>query len=73
VTIYSPMPPEKIYAGMQKDAEPFQEILVNGVIMQIQPINPTQAKIVRIISPNPQDYLNPAYAPGQVIRFNPDL
>jgi hypothetical protein len=73
VTIYSIMPDEQIFAGMDEMQDPVEEINLHGMIMQVQPINERQARIVRLISPNPQDYLNPAYAPGEVIHYQPSL
>ncbi|UUZ85975.1 YlzJ-like family protein [Paenibacillus sp. P26] len=47
------------------------ELVVNGVTMEVQPINQQQASIVRLISCNPQDFLNPRFAPGRLIEFQP--
>lgn len=70
--MYSIVPLEDIFEGIENN-EPNQEIELNGVIMQVQPMNSYQAKVVRLISPNPQDYLNPAYSPGQIISFHPQF
>lgn len=71
---YTVLPLEAVMEGI--DNENFArtvEIVINGITMQIQPINPQQATIVRLISCNPQDYLNPQYAPGRLIEFQPVL
>ncbi|NDI33330.1 YlzJ-like family protein [Chengkuizengella sediminis] len=70
--MYSIVPLDDIFDGIENN-EPNQEIELNGVIMQVQPMNAYQAKVVRLISPNPQDYLNPAYSPGQIIYFQPQF
>ncbi|TVY10599.1 YlzJ-like family protein [Paenibacillus cremeus] len=67
---YSILPYETVMQGVE-DVETPVEIVINGVTMQVQQINPHQATIVRLLSCNPQDYLNPQYAPGRLIEFQP--
>lgn len=71
MTIYSSMPEELIFQGMDEADYAFQHIRLDGMEMQVQMINANQAKIVRIFSPIPDDYLNPAYTPGTVVTFPP--
>lgn len=70
---YTILPLDKVLEGMEdlESGPQSLEIVMNGVIMQVQPINQTQATIVRLISCNPQDFLNPQYAPGRLIEFQP--
>lgn len=68
--IYSAIPTEVILEGWGQYEQQLQELNYNGVTMQVELLAPNQAKVVRLISPNPQDYLNPAYTPGQVIHFH---
>jgi hypothetical protein len=70
--LYTPLPLEQVLEGFDKAPAPYEEIQLGGLTMQLEPNGPYSGKIVRMISPNPNDYLNPAYAPGQVIRFYPD-
>lgn len=69
--IYSCMPLEVILEGIEQMGDDLQEISMNGVTLQVQLLNGHQAQIVRLISPNPQDYLNASFAPGQIIQFQP--
>lgn len=71
--IYSTMPLELIFQNEDAHAYDCQEVQIGGVTMIVQPTGMNEAKIVRLISPNPQHYLNPSYAPGQKIYFRPDL
>ena len=71
--MYTAIPQDQLWDGFDDKVEPYQEIYMNGLIMQVQPLNAYQAKIVRIVSPDPQDYLNPSYLPGQMIRFRPSV
>jgi hypothetical protein len=71
--IYSVMPMEYILQNEDDSVYEHVELQMGPVTMLVQPIGMNQARIVRLISPNPQDYLNPSYAPGQKIFFRPDL
>jgi myo-inositol-hexaphosphate 3-phosphohydrolase len=75
MTLYTIIPEDQVLAGINDSAAatPTQEIEVNGMTMEVEPINGYQAKIVRLHSPNPQDYLNPRHAPGQLIHFSPTV
>lgn len=71
---YTVLPLEVVMEGIDQEEFPRPvEIVMNGVTMQVQLINAQQATIVRLISCNPQDYLNPQYAPGRMIEFQPVL
>jgi hypothetical protein len=70
MTLYTILPLETVFAGMDKvEQEEYVEVSINGVTMQVKPINAQQASIVRLLSCNPQDYLNPQYSPGRIIEF----
>ncbi|WP_274361403.1 YlzJ-like family protein [Paenibacillus thermotolerans] len=70
--LYTPMPLEQIFQGIEDIAAP-QEITLNGVTMQVEVLSASQARIVRLISPNPDDYMNESYAPGSIIQFTPSV
>lgn len=73
MTLYTPIPLETVFAGMDEFKPRYMNIRLNGIDMQVEMINGIQARIVRLLSGNPNDYLNPAYAPGAVIEFQPAL
>ncbi len=68
--IHSIVPIEQIFEGFDQIRDELEEIQMDGLIIQVLPINSRQAKIVRLISPNPHDYLNPKYAPGEMIDYH---
>ncbi|MFE5319540.1 YlzJ-like family protein [Paenibacillus sp. NPDC056579] len=70
---YTVMPLEVVMEGIENMESNQMEIVVNGISMQVQPLNANQASIVRIISCNPQDFMNPQYSPGRVIEFQPTI
>lgn len=72
--MYTTMPLELVFENMEQvEKQELQEIdLGRGITMLIEPTGAYQGKIVRLISPNPQDYLNPRFAPGEIISFHPE-
>jgi hypothetical protein len=73
MTIYSIMPMEVIFAGMDQQTYNFVEVTVGGILMQVEIVGVNQAKIVRLLSCRPEDYLNPAYTPGTMIFYQPSF
>ncbi|MCZ8512308.1 YlzJ-like family protein [Paenibacillus filicis] len=72
MTHYTILPMDAVLEGLEEmDKTQTLEISVDGVTMQVQPLNQRQASIVRLISCNPQDFLNPRFAPGRLIEFEP--
>lgn len=69
---YCAMPMEVVAKNEDPSVYENMEIQWNGVTMLVQPCGTNEARIVRLISPDPYDYMNPAYAPGQVLRFLPE-
>ena len=73
--MYTTMPLEFVFENMeQTEKQNIREISMGaGVTMLVEPTGSSEGKIVRLISPDPQDYLNPRFAPGQTISFRPDF
>ena len=44
-----------------------QEVTIQGCVMQVIPIDSGSGSVVRLLSTNPDDYLNPALQPGSVV------
>lgn len=68
---YTPLPLESVFEGWDKPRSAAKEVVVKGVTMLVEPVNESEAKIVRVISSNPQDFLNPSFSPGKTISFFP--
>lgn len=71
--IYSPVPIEFIFEGYDQMKLNYREIQIENTTMVVDQISSSEGKIIRLISPNPQDYLNPKYQPGTMIQFNPTI
>ncbi|CEP66809.1 YlzJ-like protein [Moorella glycerini] len=69
--IYSPMPWELIWEGAENFCPRRQEIKVGHLTLEIEPLSFNQARVVRLISTNPADYLAGPYQPGAVLEFAP--
>jgi hypothetical protein len=67
--LYTPLAADQVLNGMENAIVPPVEIRMGEAILQVQPIGARQAKIVRLISPDAQAYLNPGLAPGTVIEW----
>ncbi|MDR6552757.1 YlzJ-like family protein [Paenibacillus qinlingensis] len=70
---YSVIPMEVIFEGFDAFSPQYLDIEVDGFMMQIEPLSGYQARIVRLYSCNPQDYLNDQYAPGTLISYRPQI
>lgn len=69
--IYSIIPLETIFEGIERETEPTIEAEIDGILMQLQPTVRGQARIVRLLTPEPRHYLNPAYQPGELVMLQP--
>jgi len=70
---YSTVPMEVVFQNYdQLEKQELKELQFGHMTMLVEPTGPFEGKIVRMISPVPQDYLNPQLAPGQPITFQPD-
>jgi len=66
--LYTHLPLEQVLAGLDELEAP-QDIAFENVMLQVQPLPGGKGRVVRLISPRPEDYLNPRYAPGAVIAL----
>lgn len=69
--IYSPLPIETIFDGYDQMKLNYREVQFGNITMVIEQISDAEGRIVRVISPDPQDYLNPQYQPGKTFSFRP--
>jgi len=74
MTWYSVMPMDYTGVQLEEPAPPLsKEVRVEGILMEVEPLAEDQAKIVRLLDCMLQDYLNPRYAPGAIIRYIPTM
>jgi hypothetical protein len=65
--LYTIYPPEAVMAEENVDDGGFFEIEVEGKRVLLSPDGPGQGRIVRMISTDPEDYLDPRFSPGNMI------
>ncbi|MCC3381290.1 YlzJ-like family protein [Paenibacillus farraposensis] len=70
MTLYTVMPMEMVWEGMWKEPEALAEVRVDGLLMQVQPLESRRGIIVRLLECPLEAYLNPRYEPGQVIEWS---
>lgn len=61
---------EQVMEGSDKDYE-LEELNVGSAIMLVENLE-GERRIQRLISPDPNDYLNPAWQPGTVVSSRKD-
>lgn len=72
MTLYTVVPIELVWDGGLREYPVLEEISMNGVLMQVQRLENNQMKIERVLNCSLEQYLNPSYAPGQIIRMRPE-
>ncbi|MCR4402150.1 MAG: YlzJ-like family protein [Firmicutes bacterium] len=70
--LYTVLPLEVVMDGMDKERT-FVDVEIQGVKMTVEQLSSTEAAIVRIISTDPQHFLDPGLQPGTRIRLAPTL
>ncbi len=68
---YAALPFELIFAPNNEERErEYIEIHFSDLSLIVQPMSVNRFKIVRVISTNPQVYLNPALTPGHYLTLS---
>lgn len=66
--VYSVMPPQWTLEGFGENYKRIQET-IDGVTVELEPAGENAVRIARVISTNPQDYLNPNLQPGRLLSY----
>jgi len=61
------IPLELVFEGMDSFVPNYINVEISGVQMQVEALEAGKARIIRLYSPNPADYLNPAWVPGSIV------
>jgi len=69
--LYSPMVPELIWEGVEEYRPVFKEFKLGRITLVVEPLTFTQARVIRLISTDPADYLYSPYQPGKIVEFIP--
>lgn len=66
--LYTPIPMEIVLEGLDKERT-YREVQIDGITMIVERINDSESKIIKLISTNPSDFLNPAFQPGKILSY----
>jgi len=66
--LYTTLPEEVVLEGMDQQRN-WIETEFEGIKMQVEPLSFGEARVVRIYSTDPRDFLNPRIQPGAVINY----
>jgi hypothetical protein len=68
--LYTPLPLERVLEGWDRVAAGV-EVEAGGARLLVEPCGPGLARVVRLLSTDPRDYLRPEFSPGAVLRLGP--
>ncbi|MBE3553117.1 MAG: YlzJ-like family protein [Kyrpidia tusciae] len=71
--LYTAVPLSFVFAGEARPAAPKMEIRFGSACLEVESIGADRVRIVRLISPNPSDYLRPEYQPGRELSLYPGI
>ncbi|MBZ4654935.1 MAG: YlzJ-like protein [Peptococcaceae bacterium] len=70
--LYTPVPPELIWQSVNEESQPgLEELVINEVQIQVSRNHHNQIRIERILSTDPQVYLNKRFQPGMSVLVEP--
>ncbi len=68
--LYTPVSFQEIFEGADdQETSNMHEIDYQGVKIVVEPVSPSHGKIVRLISTDSNDYLNPNLQPGNFVNY----
>ena len=65
MTLYTIMSMEQVWEGAFNNYATTREVSVQGMLMQVEPMEEGRARIVRLLD----CYLDPSYSPGAIIML----
>ncbi|NLP36623.1 MAG: hypothetical protein GX357_03095 [Firmicutes bacterium] len=68
--LWTIVPLSLVMEGSETFTPQYKEIKRNNAIIIVEESDHSAAKIVRVISTNPSDYLHPALQPGSIIKLD---
>ncbi|GGF79907.1 hypothetical protein GCM10010912_26120 [Paenibacillus albidus] len=67
--LYTVTPMEQVWEGAIRAATVTREVTYQGMLMQVEPLEQGQARIVRLLHCPLNRYLDPALSPGAIISL----
>lgn len=69
MTLYTVMPMEQVWEGIFSNYAATREVMVQGMLMQVEPMEEGRAKIVRLLDCPLDRYLDSSFSPGSIISL----
>lgn len=69
MTLYTVMPMEQVWEGAFNTMTTTREVTIQGMLMQVEPLEEGKARIVRLLDCPLERYLDSAYSPGAIISL----
>ena len=68
--LWTPLPLEQVLEESHQASPAIEEVLIEGKRLQVESLDGHRARVVRLLSLDPADYLDPRWQPGQVVSYN---
>lgn len=69
MTLYTVMPMEQVWEGTFSNYIATREVVVQGMLMQVEPMEEGRARIVRLLDCPLSRYLDSSFSPGAIISL----
>lgn len=69
MTLYTVMPMEQVWEGSFSNLAMTRDVVVQGMLMQIEPLEEGRARVVRLLDCPLERYLDSTYSPGAIISL----
>ncbi|MEW6448259.1 MAG: YlzJ-like family protein [Bacillota bacterium] len=66
MVLYTPLPPELVLEGLEPKRH-FKEAVIGGIPAVVEEVSTGRGRLVRLLSTDPFDYLNPSLSPGKMV------
>lgn len=70
--LYTTMPQELMFQ-QEVDFSKHNTVEINGVSLVVEQTSPSECRVVRLLSSDPNHFLNNNYLPGQMISYKPQI
>jgi hypothetical protein len=67
--LYTIVPLEEVLEGIEQEPAQVVDVVVNGVLLQVEPLGNFSGRVKRVISSDPQTYLNKGFQPDSILRW----
>lgn len=67
--LHTVVPMHLILEGKEEEANQIEINLANGRTLILEPLGFSQAKLIRLVSSDPKDYLDPRFQPGRILNI----